>query len=150
LPGTVIYAGIAAIGSAPAASIGLPGNETKRIVLMFFVNLVMNLILVPHFAAVGAAAATSIALLSAGVIYFFYLLSKHLDFTVSISKYSILFIVFCLLMVFIAKFVNTILYFPLFITGLTIIITVLITLRMICKSDWELICSMFKSITAKT
>lgn len=147
LPSTVIYAGIAAIGSTPAASIGRPGNEMRRILLMLFVNLVMNFILVPVFAVAGAAAATSIAVLSVGVIYFFYLLDKYLNFTVSIKKYSILFILFCLLMVFIAKFENIIPYFALLSTTVTAVIAALIILGMIRKSDMNLIYEIYKSLT---
>ncbi len=102
LPGAVMYAGVAAIASAPAASIGRPHNELKRISCMLMLNAGLTLLLVPRFGAVGAAAATTVATLTAGVAYFVFLLRRELDQRVPVAGACGALLMFALLMVLVS------------------------------------------------
>jgi len=146
LPGVAIFCGVTMLGSAPSTSIGRPENALKTSFAVFGVNLLMNFALVPFFASVGAASATTVSLLVA-LIYFSYLCRKHLDFTVSLTKLSMLFSVICLLVVSVTVFENIVSHLIVLVTGLVIIIAILILLGMIRKSDWSLIHSALKSFT---
>lgn len=138
LPGTVIFSGIAMIGSAPSSSIGKPENAVKLVSVVLGVNLVLNFSLVPFFAASGAAIATTLSLI-VGLVYFSYLCKRFLDFRVPLAKLLILFILICLAITSVAVFESIVPRMVLLSTGLLTIIMALLVLGFVQKSDWELV-----------
>ena len=146
LPGVAIFSSIAMLGSAPSTSIGRPENALKLIFTVFSVNLLMNFVLVPSFAAAGAAVATTISLLLA-FIYFTWLCKKYLDFTVPLTRLLSLFAVLSLLIVSAVVFESIVHHFIMLAAGLIIIIGAVILLRIVRKSDAALIRSILKSFS---
>ena len=144
LPGTIIFTGISMLGAAPSTSIGRPENAVKLISVVFGVNLVMNFVLVPYFAANGAATATTISLLAA-VVFFTYLCREYLSFAVPWRKLFVLFFTICFLLVLLVKFEDVVLRPVILLVELVIMTAALIVFKMVHKSDWELINSIFKS-----
>jgi len=93
IPGAVIFSGIAMIGTSVSSSIGHPENSLKVSVITLATNVLLNFILVPLYAGIGAAAATTISIIVA-FVYFAFLSNKFLGFKVPIKIFSILFILF--------------------------------------------------------
>lgn len=148
LPGVAIFSAVAMLGTAPSTSIGRPENALKLISAVFGVNLLMNFALVPFFAAAGAAVATTISLLLA-LIYFAWLCRKCLDFAVPLARLSLLFSVFCLLIVSVAMLESVVSRLITLAAGLIIIIGTLAALRIVRKSDSELIHELLKFFTGE-
>jgi O-antigen/teichoic acid export membrane protein len=146
LPGTVIFTAVEMLGSAPSTSIGKPENAIKLISIIFGSNLLMNLALIPRFAALGAAAATSLSLLL-GLAYFSYLCKKHLEFAVPLVKLFLLFFVFGLITASAPICESLIPSSVLLILGLAAITGTLAALKMLHKSDWTMICEILRSFS---
>jgi O-antigen/teichoic acid export membrane protein len=146
MPGTVITAGYVMIGTATSSSIGMPGNALKTSWIVLGINLVLNFLLVPRLAGIGAAMATTVSLLG-GLAYFRYLANKHLDFVVPVRKFSVLFAAFCLLTALSVKFEGVGWGLGFLVIGSIVMVAVLLILQMVRKSDWNLIQSILKSFT---
>ncbi len=146
LPGTVMFSGVEMLGSAPSSSIGRPENALKLASIAFGSNLLMNLALIPSFAAVGAAAATSISLLLA-LTYFSHLCKKHLHFSVPLGRLFLLCFAFCLITASAIMFESFVPHLILLVFGLTAIILTLAVLKMIRISDWTMICEILSSFS---
>jgi O-antigen/teichoic acid export membrane protein len=110
------------------------------------INLVLNFLLVPRLAGIGAAMATTVSLLG-GLAYFRYLANKHLDFVVPVRKLSVLFAAFCLLTALSVKFEGVGWGLGFLVIGSIVMVAVLLILQMVRKSDWNLIQSILKSFT---
>ncbi len=110
LPGAVLYACLAMVAAAPASSIGKPENELKRLMLTFAINIILNLILIPYYGFIGAALATTIASVTGGVMFFVYLLKKHLSFTLPVMKYIILHLAFIAIIIIITMIQRSLIF----------------------------------------
>lgn len=144
LPGVAIFSGVAMLGSATSTSIGKPENAMKLICVVLGINLMMNFLLVPFFAAAGAASATTISLVVA-LICFSYFCRQYLNFTISLLKFFLLFFAMCLLTVFIIICESVISHSLLLAICLIVAIGLLVILKMVCRSDGNLIVSILKS-----
>lgn len=148
LPGVAIFSGVTMLASAPSISIGRPENALKLISAVFGVNLLMNFVLVPFFAAAGAAIATTISLLLA-LIYFTWLCKKYLDFTVPLTRLFLLSAVLSLLIVSAVMLESVVYHLIILAAGLIIIIGAVTLLRLVRKSDSELIHELLRFFTGK-
>ena len=93
LPGSILFASISLIGSAPSSSIGKPENALYIMLGTLISNLVLNLALVPIYGNAGAAIATGISLLIATGIFAFFTqkyLNLHLPYLAMGLQFSLL------------------------------------------------------------
>ena len=108
--------------------------------------LLANLALVPHWGVNGAAAATSISVLS-GTVYFRYLSRRHLDYHVPLLRMLVLLVPFCLTLSAAWLVRDGIAFWCVFLLGSLVLCTMAWFLKLVRASDASLIVSKVKVLT---